>query len=358
MFKIINELKRRLTLINANLFRPKSTNGADQLILPSDLHKIESHQYCLNHIKKYDRENYLAALCIKDQLSRRAVVALRAFNVELSLVRDTTTNTDRAKLRFNFWARLIDEIIRRDKGATKWNLDDEKSIAYYRFSPVAKELLDLFHYIDIDEDISASLRDMIGSRLSSKVLGYKSFNTIEELEQYCSKSNSTLYQIAWNMALQLHNTWHTNYGILPNIKSAAESLGVAHGLSNIIRGIPYNASKNCCYIPTELMNRYQLDRRDFVLSGQKKELDSKRLSPVVKDLSMRCQELCKETFQSSRSIPNYFRHLFLPRVSIQMNLKKLKKCQYDICDPILFTRDGLLPLNLWMASKYLRAPII
>lgn len=346
----INKIHTRLASGKA------SKSSENEIITPDNLEYFESHHYCLAHIRKYDKENYLAALCIKDRLFRRAVVALRAFNVELSLVRDSTTNSDRAKLRLNFWAKLVEEIIRRDRQSeNEHNLN--KLTAYYNYTPIAKELLDLFHLVDIDEDIKERLHDLIGARLSSKVLGYKPFDTLKELELYCFKSNSSIYHIGWNLGLQLHNTWYTNYDILPRIKNISDKLGIAHGISNVIRGIPYNATKNCCYIPKDLLSEHNLTNRDFISSTNRK-LDPEKISPIVKSLATRCQSLLDEAFQDSRSIPGYFRQLFLPRVSIQINLKKLKKCNYNICDPRLTKKDGLLPLNLWMASKLLRAPIL
>lgn len=308
----------------------------------------DSYKFCVDHVKKYDRENYLAALCIEDLLSRRAVFCLRAFNVELSLVRDSTTNSDRAKLRFLFWSKLIEEILKRD------SVDSKKTNAYYNYSPVAKEMIGLFHLIDIDDEITTWLNNLIGARLSSKVLGYKPFQSNAELELYCSKSNSSIYHLSVVAGQQLHNTWFSNYGILTTAHSVAGNLGIAHGLSNVIRGIPYNSTKNCCYIPSDLLKKHNLTNRDFV----NKNLDGEKISPVVESMATRCQELMNQVHIENRFLPNYFRHLFLPRVAIQSNLNKLKKCKYNIMDPRLKQRNNLLALKLWLATKCHRLPIL
>lgn len=312
---------------------------------------IDSHKYCIEHVKKYDRENYLAAICIKDFRIRRAVFSLRAFNVELSLIRDSTTNSDRAKLRLHFWSRLVDEIIRRND---EQDTNIDKLNAYYNYTPLAKELLDLFHLIDIDQKIKTCLKDLIGARVSAKVLGYQSFKSAQELELYCSKSNSSLYHLSTELSFQLYNIWHTNDDIKPTIGSVAEKLGVAHGLSNIIRGIPYNSTKNCCYIPEDMLLKHKLTKRDFANNN----LDGNKIKDVVEELATRCQELLTDSYLEAIDIPNFFRQIFLPRVAIQANLNKLRKCNYNICDVNLKRRNELLPLNIWMASKYYRAPIL
>lgn len=311
---------------------------------------VDSQKYCIEHVKKYDKENYLAALCIEDYRSRRAVFALRAFNVELSLIRDSTTNSDRAKLRFHFWSKLVDEIIRR-YDETESNMD--KLNAYYNYTPIAKELLDLFHLIDIDRKIKTCLRDLIGSRVSGKVLGYKPFEDTKELELYCSKSNGSLYHLSVEFAFRLHNVFHTLFDIRPGITASMENLGIAHGLSNVIRGIPYNSTKNCCYIPKDLLEEHHLTTKDFTNN----KLDGDKVRGVVEALALRCQYFVDKSYFENINMPNPFRQLLLPRVAIIDNLRRLRKCNYNICDPRLGRKNELLPLNLWMASKLYKAPI-
>jgi NADH dehydrogenase [ubiquinone] 1 alpha subcomplex assembly factor 6 len=322
-----------------------------KIIAPDQLEQISSHHYCMNQVRRYDRENYLAALCIDSKLLKRIVFALRAFNVELSLIRDLTTNSDRAKLRFHFWSRLIDEIIKRNGNPLP---DVNKDVAYYKHTPVAKELLDLFHMVDIDGDMENYMRDLVGARVSSKVLGYKPFDDMRELELYCSKSNTPIYQLAWRMDFQLNNVFNPEIGLRNGLESVSNDLGIAQGLSNVIRGIPYNSTKNCCYVPQDLLEKYHLTNRDFVT----KQLDGNKIRSVVEALANRCQELSDKVQDQLGGLPKCFRQIFLTRVAIQANLKMLKKCNYNICDPRVNKRNELLPLNLKLASIYFRAPIL
>lgn len=305
--------------------------------------------YCIHQVKKYDRENYLAALCIRKPSMKRVTFALRAFNVELSLVRDSTTNSDRAKQRFFFWSKLVEEIIRRND---QDDPDVQKASAYYKHAPVAKEMLDVFHMISVTDEIQQWLNDLIGARVSSKVLGYQPFDSMEELELYCSKSNGSLYQLCSTINLQI-----SNHGIAPlplEIRSVSEQLGRAHGISNLLRGIPYNSRNNCCYIPQSVLYQNQMTVRNFI----GRNFDSKKVCHIVESLAGRCQELLDQVHLAQGSIPSSMRDLFLPRVAIQSNLKKLRKCNYDVCDSRLALKNGFLPVNLWLASKFHNAPII
>lgn len=64
----------------------------------------------LNCTRKFDYENYLATLFIKNDLIRKTAFTLRAFNVELSLVRDMAKTDQMAHLRFQFWNSIVQEI--------------------------------------------------------------------------------------------------------------------------------------------------------------------------------------------------------------------------------------------------------
>lgn len=328
----------------------------DKLTLPDDLEHIDSHKYCVAHVRRFDRENYLAALFIKDKLCRRAVFCLRAFNVELALVKDLTTDSNRAKLRFHFWSKLIDEMIRKNN---EKDINVAKEMAYYKQSPVAKELLDIFHLVDIEEDMEEQLRNLIGSRVSSKIMGDEPIENMNELELYCSKSNASIYQLSYKLSLRLHSKFTTGFVISEPNQRICVNLGLAHGLTNVIRGIPYNAAMRCCYIPQDLLSRTRLIREDFMILDkvkQKPTLDGEKIAPVVKILSDRCQELLRLVLKDHKDIPDYFRELYLPRMALQSYLKRLRKCNYNVCDPRLHQKNGMLPLSLKLATIYYRLP--
>lgn len=321
------------------------------LVLPNQLESIDTHHFCLHHVRKYDRENYLAALCIKDRMLKRVVFALRAFNVELSLVRDMTTNSDRAKIRFHFWSKLIDEIIERNNRAS---IDLNKEVAYYKHTPLAKELLDLFYLVDVDEQIASYLKDLVGARVSSKVLGYKPFESISELELYCTKSNASIYHLALRVERQVRNIWSDHFDVTTTVDQCAHDMGIAQGLSNVIRGVPYNATKNCCYIPKDLLDDHQLTNRDFIT----KNLDGGKIRPLIKTMAEICQARMDLAIGRMGHLPKHYKNLFLPRVAIQSSLNTLKKCDYNICDSRVSKRNELLPLSLKLSSVYFRAPIL
>lgn len=320
------------------------------------LAQIDSHIACVLQSRRYDHENYLAGLCIKNDKTRRVMYALRAFNVELALIKDKTTNSDRAKMRFQFWTRLVDEIIKRNSG-TENNLNEDKSAAYYRHSPVAKELLELFYHINIDDGMKEHLHDLIGARVSGKILGYQPFADMAELELYCLKSNAGIYHLCWAMSDQLNNKVGAKASGVVKLKAISDHLGVAQGLSNVLRAIPYNYEKNTCHIPVALLEEHKLTTRDFVSNMKRPQIDMGRVRPVIEFLANECATNLNIVHSQHLLLPRYYYQMFLPRVAIESYLRRLRKYDHDVFHPVVRQRDGRLPLNLWLRSKHFQAPI-
>lgn len=64
----------------------------------------------LYFVRKFDYENFLSTLLIKDSLVKRSAFAFRAFNVELSQVLDVSSQPVAIQGRYLFWNQIIDEI--------------------------------------------------------------------------------------------------------------------------------------------------------------------------------------------------------------------------------------------------------
>src|SRR5690349_3931000 len=90
---------------------------------------INDLKFTLLNYRKSDFENYLATLLIRDRDLKRWAFAVRAFNVEVAQVRDATSNVMIARMRFQFWSDIVDDIF-----------GERKSERIYVNQPVAAEL--------------------------------------------------------------------------------------------------------------------------------------------------------------------------------------------------------------------------
>lgn len=96
---------------------------------------------CIN--RKYDYENYLASLLLQQSDLRRTALALRAFNVELSQIRDLTKTDSIAQIRFQFWMDIIDDVYKN-----KTEVDESPNSQFKNF-PVAAELQNVCSHLKL-----------------------------------------------------------------------------------------------------------------------------------------------------------------------------------------------------------------
>lgn len=82
-------------------------------------------------IRKFDYENFLATLLIKDPVIKRCALTFRAFNVELSQVLDVTSQPVAVQGRYLFWSEVVEEI---------YSGDVHKNV---KNQPIAAEILEV-----------------------------------------------------------------------------------------------------------------------------------------------------------------------------------------------------------------------
>ncbi len=90
-----------------------------------------SDEYCVDLVKKHDYDSFLSGLLVPKE-SRAAYFAIRAFNVEIAMIKDQTNgNLLAGRIRFQWWRDLIDEI---------YNGGGGKSTSMIGKQPVAQAL--------------------------------------------------------------------------------------------------------------------------------------------------------------------------------------------------------------------------
>ncbi|RWS23359.1 Squalene/phytoene synthase-like protein, partial [Leptotrombidium deliense] len=212
--------------------------------------------------RKYDFENYLATALINDSFMRRTAFAVRALNVELSQIRDLTTNETSAQMRFQFWLRLITDIFEGIEVPT----------ASSGSQPIAAEIQKCF----LASQKTLSKRwflCLIESRMSSLNLSNFPFTTIKDLEVYIDSSVSPVFYIINEAA---RSVWMADRKTWSNIHLKLDHIGnhvsKAQGFSNILRGISHNAVRGRCYIPSELLVTHKLSVEQILRKTETKQM--------------------------------------------------------------------------------------
>lgn len=159
----------------------------------------------------------------------------------------------------------------------------------------------------------------------------KGFLTISDLENYCEMSVAPVYCLTLQaMGVQDIHCDHV-----------ASHLGKCQGICNLIRGIPFNASKGRVYLPMELMSKHNLSQ-ESVLHGEQKEL----LTEVVFELASIAHQHLELARSFSKKIPKRAWPAFLPAVAADVFLKSLQKSGFNILNPKHQLRNNWLPISL------------
>ena len=79
---------------------------------------VDDYTHCIHHVRKMDYENFICTSLLRPSSLQRPVMAIRALNVELSLVRDQVSNNQIGQMRLQFWRETIDSIYALSKTNT------------------------------------------------------------------------------------------------------------------------------------------------------------------------------------------------------------------------------------------------
>ncbi|EEQ90004.2 uncharacterized protein BDCG_05124 [Blastomyces dermatitidis ER-3] len=173
-----------------------------------------SHKYCLDLLRKYDRPSYtLSTFLPRHTLS--FYLALRALNISLSMIPDTTSTPTIGLMRLQFWRDTITK--------TLAGKPPKEPIAIL----LASALSDLDARTGGQARISKGwFMRMINSR--EQYLTNTPYTSLSALESYAENTYSTLLYLTLS-ALPLTSV---------TADHLASHIGKAAGISTVLRGIP------------------------------------------------------------------------------------------------------------------------
>ena len=199
-------------------------------------------QYCQTKAAGSGSSFYYSFLFLPPD-KRRAITALYAFCREVDDVVDECTEPDVAHAKLAWWRSEIGSLFR---GKPQ--------------HPVTRALAEAIDNFDLPE--SRFLDIIAGMEMD---LTHQRYATFDDLKLYCYRVAS----VVGLMAAEIFG--RTEAATL----EYAENLGTAFQLTNIIRDIGEDASRNRIYIPLDELAQFEVDPRD-ILHG--------RSSPRFKDL--------------------------------------------------------------------------
>jgi 15-cis-phytoene synthase len=188
--------------------------------------------YCLDQLKRFDHDRYLAILLTPDR-HRAALAAFYAFDVEMTRIPTTVSEPMLADIRFQWWRETLDAMAPvGDPG-----------------HEIAAALGDSFFDLGIAPSELLPLID-----LRARDLAEEPFATLTELVDHQR-------QIA-----VLHLTFArriTGEVLNETISETAITHLFVYGLINQLRRLPHDATSSQLFLPLDLMGKHDIDPHDL-----------------------------------------------------------------------------------------------
>uniref|UniRef100_A0A914WE44 NADH dehydrogenase (Ubiquinone) complex I, assembly factor 6 n=1 Tax=Plectus sambesii TaxID=2011161 RepID=A0A914WE44_9BILA len=281
---------------------------------------VASFQYCVDLVFKNDYENYLATLLLPAGC-QRIMFAIRAFNVELALVRNQIQRYSGTTgiYRLQFWKDTIDMLYGVKKGPVP---RQPVAIALKKFASLADKKL---------------LYQLVEARQAT--LGDRPFVNVAALEEYGMKTHGALLRCAVAAIDQEKKSLSAENAAV--CQQVCDILGSALGLGTHLRATGPLLARGIVVLPADLMSIHGLSQ-EAVFTAR----DPPAFKSLSRDLAQLAEKRLAEARAMTSKVPREFRPAFLPAVGLENYLTRLKKSDYNLLDPKLQRSYGLLSWQL------------
>ncbi|CAE6445351.1 unnamed protein product [Rhizoctonia solani] len=242
----------------------------------------EANAYCRELVRKHDYEGYLCSY-FYPRAAQPGYFALRAFNAELAMIRESVSRPVIGKLRMQFWRDTVKAIT--DNRPVKHPI----AIALHEASQKAK-----LHPYYLNRMIDARDED----------LDRESYTTVEAATQYAESTSSASLHLLLSILHQSHSN---------TLAHAASHVGIAHLFATLLRALPFHATKRRMVIPVEITAKHGVRQEEvFRMGGDAKGIDDAvfEFATIANDHIL----TARDTFKGSR-VPSEAMPVFLSAVS-------------------------------------------
>jgi phytoene synthase len=273
----------------------------------------DSAAFCAEQVRGHDFERYASTLFV-DAEKRRALLALYAFNVEISRVREQVSQPLPGEIRLQWWTDML-------AGAGHGGVEG---------NPVAAELLLAIRTYGLPVE------------LLSRLIAEHQFDLYNDpmpsmaaLEAYIHDTSSALFSLgARVMGRQSEMTDHL-----------ARHAGLAQGLARTIATLPLDASRRQLFVPLQLLESHG-SGMDEVFAAE----ETPQLRAALNQLIGEARAHLTTAFELLAGAPPELRPLFLPLALVGRDLNRTSRTESDPFTPRVTSRLRTL-WTLWRASR-------
>jgi 15-cis-phytoene synthase len=245
----------------------------------------DAFAYCAELVRQADRDRFLAALFAPAE-ARDALAALYAFNVEITRVREVAREPLAGEVRLQWWSEVVDGGRGEEAGA----------------NPVAAALLMAMERHNLSANTLSGLIDAHRFDLYDDPMA-----SIADLETYTVQTSSALIALVARI-------------LGDDAAVAAESAGVAYGITGLLRSFPIHAARRRLYVPEELLTRHGVHHHD-VFAGK----SSPALDAALADLRGLARDRLAAAREPIMALPPRVLPAFLPVALVRPWLDRLER---------------------------------
>jgi 15-cis-phytoene synthase len=274
---------------------------------------IDSASLCADVVRSHDFARYAATLFMP-AVPRRALLAIYAFNTEISRVREQVSQPLPGEMRLQWWT---DMLAGAGHGGVEGNpVAAELLLAIRDFRLPAEPLLRLIeeHQFDLYNDPMPSMA---------------------ALEGYVTDSSSALLSLGARIVARPSEV----------IDHLARHAGLAQGIAQVIAALPHDAARRQLFVPVQLLESHG--------SGMEEVFAGKQTShtrAAIDQLIGEAQGHLATAFELLAGVPPEARPVFLPLALVRRDLKRMSRADADPFVPHPASRLRTL-WTLWRASR-------
>jgi 15-cis-phytoene synthase len=273
----------------------------------------EAAEFCAALVRGHDFARYAATLFVPaDQ--RRALLAVHAFNVEISRVREQVTQPLPGEIRLQWWT---DMLAGTGDGGAEGN-------------PVASELKLAIRNSHLPVERLSRLIDEHQFDLYNDPMP-----TLAALEGYINDTSSALFSLGAAIA-----GWQS-----PEIEHLARHAGLAQGMAQVIAALPLDASRRQLFVPLQLLESHGSSIEE-VFSGK----ETPTLRAALDHLIREARGHLDTALVLLKNLPLEARPVFLPLTLVARDLERMARADSDPFAPRAASRFSTL-WTLWRASR-------
>jgi phytoene synthase len=272
-----------------------------------------SAAFCADLVRSHDFERYASTLFVPAG-SRRSLLALYAFNAEISRLRDQVSQPLPGEIRLQWWTDML-------AGAGHGDVES---------NPVAAELLLAIRTHELPVDRLSKLIDAHVFDLYNDPMP-----DLAVLESHINDTASTL------LALTAKILGHSS----DVVEQAADHGGLTQGVVRLIATLPYDAARRQMFVPQDML---------IANGGSAEEVYAGKLTLPIRatldQLISGAQEQLATAMALLPAMPADARRAFLPLALVARDLERVSVAGHDPF--VLHVPSRLRTLwTLWRASR-------